>query len=147
MAKEVFEKFLNEHNLKIQIINSKEKTHTAQQAAETHNIPVRNIIKSILVKIDDEPILFLAPGDKRIDLEEKKKEFNARDIKVANAEEVKDITGHSIGGVPPFGHKKKIKTFIEKGFNGNEKLLAAAGSPNSVFKISLVDLKKIISTS
>ena len=146
MAKEVFQKFLNENNLKIQIIDSKENTHTAQQAADTHSIPVRNIVKSILVKIDEKFVLFLVPGDKRIDLKEKKKDFNAKKIEVANADEVKNITGYSIGGVPPFGHKEKLKTFVEKGFDENEKLLAAAGSPNSVFKISLKELEKIIST-
>ena len=147
MAKEVFEQFLKKNNLDIEVIESQDKTHTAQQAADAHGIPVRNIVKSILVKIDNEFFLFLVPGDKKIDLEEKKREFNAKNITIANPEEVKNITGYSIGGVPPFGHKQKIKTFVEKGFDKKENLLAAAGSPKCVFKIGLEELKKTISVS
>ena len=147
MAKKVFEDFLKKNNLNIDIIESEENTHTAQQAAETHGVPVRNIVKSILVKIDSDFVLFLVPGNKKVDLEEKKKEFKTKNIKIANAQEVKNITGYSIGGVPPFGHKGKIRTFVEKGFDENEKLLAAAGSQSCVFKIKLGEIEKIIATS
>ena len=145
MSSKKFQEFIDKENIKIKIIESREKTHTAQQAAEVHNVPIGNIVKSILVKIDNEFILFLVPGDKRIDLEEKKKLFNTNECRIANANEVKEVTDYSIGGVPPFGHKEKIKTYIEEGFDRNKSLLAAAGSPNSMFKISFRKLEKIIS--
>ena len=145
MSSKKFQEFIDKENIKIKIIESREKTHTAQQAANSHGVPVKNIVKSILVKIEDEFLLFLVPGDKRIDLERKKEEFNANECRVANANEVKEITGYSIGGVPPFGHKEKIKTYIEEGFSKNEELLAAAGSSNSMFKINLGELEKTIS--
>jgi prolyl-tRNA editing enzyme YbaK/EbsC (Cys-tRNA(Pro) deacylase) len=140
MSTSKFQQYLNKNNLNITILNSTEKTHSAQQAADVHNVSVRNIIKSILVKIDNEFVLFLVPGDRKIDLK-------AKGGEIAKPEEVKNITGYSIGGVPPFGHKKKIKTYIEEGFEKNEELLAAAGSPNSVFKISFEELERIILAS
>ena len=144
MAKELFEEFFKKHNLNINILETEEKTHTAQQAAYTHSVPIQNIVKSILVKIDKDFCLFLVPGNKQLDLEKKKKEFKTQKVRIANAQEVKNITGYSIGGVPPFGHKEKLRTFVEKGFNEKEKLLAAAGSPNAVFKIELEELEKIV---
>ncbi len=147
MAIELFQKFLNKNNLNITILESENKTHTAQQAADAHSVPIQNIVKSILVKIDTQFCLFLVPGDKKIDLVEKKKFFNAKQIEIAKPEEVKNITGYSIGGVPPFGHKTKITVYIEKGFDKSQELLAAAGSPNAVFKISLETLQEITSTS
>ncbi len=139
MSTKKFKEFIKNNDLNIEILESAEKTHTAQQAADVHNVSVENIVKSILVKIDDTFTLFLVPGNKRIDLE-------IKNAKIAKPEEVKKVTGYSIGGVPPFGHKTKIKTYIEEGFKKDEKLLAAAGSPNSVFKISFEELKKITST-
>jgi prolyl-tRNA editing enzyme YbaK/EbsC (Cys-tRNA(Pro) deacylase) len=144
MSVQNFKNFLEKNNLKFEILETKEPTHTAQQAAQAHNIIVSNIVKSILVKIDNEFHLFLVPGDKRIDLEEKKKDFGASNCRIAKPDEVKNITGYSIGGVPPFGHKQEIKIHIEEGFDENEKILAAAGTPNSVFKTTLEELKKII---
>ncbi len=144
MSKENFKKFLEKNNLKIKILESSEKTHTAQEAADVHGVSVENIIKSILVKIDEKFVLFLVPGHKKVDLDEKKKIFKAKECRIAKPEEVKEITGYSIGGVPPFGHKEKIETYIEKGFLKNEETLAAGGSPNCVFKIKFEKLKKIL---
>ena len=132
-----FKEFLEKNNLNIEILESPEKTHTAQQAADVHSVSVENIVKSILTKVNDEYVLFLVPGDKKIDLKEKK-------ATIAKPDEVKKITGYSIGGVPPFGHKTKVKTYIQEGFRKDEKLLAAAGSPNSVFKISLEELENML---
>ena len=145
MAVETFLDFLKENNLDIEVVITKQPTHTALQASQTHGVPVCNIVKSLLVKIDNDFLLFLVPGDRRLDLEDLKKRFNSDSVFMANADEVKQITGYSIGGVPPFGHIKKLKTYIEAGFDNNSSLVAAAGSNNSVFKISLKKLKSIVS--
>lgn len=145
MAVETFRKYIEENKIDIVIINSDESTHTAVEAATVNGVPVSNIVKSLLVKIDNDFILFLVPGDRRLDLESLRKRFNTENIRMANAEEVKENTGYSIGGVPPFGHIKKLKTYIEDGFDINKEVVAAAGSSNSVFKCYLDELEKIIS--
>ena len=143
MAVETFKEYLKTNNLDIEVLVSDEPTHTAAQAAQIHGVPVSNIVKSLLVKIDKKFVLFLVPGDRRLNLEDIKTRFSITEVRMANADEVKEITGYSIGGVPPFGHLSKLETYIEEGFNSNSKLVAAAGSSNSVFEISLDQLKSI----
>ncbi len=145
MAYETFQKYLDSIGSNIEIMVSDEPTKTAVQAAEVHSVPVSNIVKSLLVRVNSEYLLFLVPGDRRLDLEDIKKRFTADTVRMADAGEVKDITGYSIGGVPPFGHRQKLRTFIEEGFNSKEMVVAAAGSGNSVFKIKLEELLKHIS--
>ena len=62
---------------------------------------------------------------------------------MASANEVKEITGYTIGGVSPIGHLKKIDILIDKSLNRFNSLFAAAGHPNCVFKIDFVALQKI----
>lgn len=144
MAIDTFKEFLKQNNLPIEILISTEPTRTALEAATTHNVPVSNIVKSLLVKSMNGFLLFLVPGDRRLDLERLKKDFNDPTLSMANADEVKEITGYSIGGVPPFGHISKIKTYIEEGFDPKTDVVAAAGSGNAVFKTTLDNLKKYI---
>ena len=66
---------------------------------------------------------------------------------MASAEEVKDITGFTIGGVAPIGHLKKINILIDNSLQRFNSLFAAAGHPNCVFKTNFVDLKKITNGS
>ena len=70
-----------------------------------------------------------------------------KDASMASAEEVKNITGYSIGGVSPIGHLKKVNIFIDNSLERFTYLFAAAGHPNCVFKIKFKDLHKITNGS
>jgi len=133
----LFEQYIKDNNLDIELIQTDESTRTAQDAANTHHVPVSNIVKSLLTKVNDKFVLYLVPGDKRLNLDE----IGGR---MATADEVKEITGYSIGGVPPFGHKVKLETHIIDGFDRDKILLAAGGKPNIIFKISLKELQVLI---
>ena len=62
----------------------------------------------------------------------------------ANAEEVKDQTGFSIGGVSPFVHlNNPKKTFIDDNLNKYETIYAAAGHPHVVFGIKFKDILEL----
>lgn len=144
MAVVTFEAFCAQSNLDIKILETPESTRTAAEAAEVHGVSVAAIVKSILTKIDDKFVLFLVPGDKRLDFEKIKGLMNAQEVRLATPEEVKKVTGYSIGGVPPFGHVQPIKTIIEEGFPQGI-VIPAAGSHQACFKIEFNELKKIIS--
>ena len=62
---------------------------------------------------------------------------------MASADEVKNITGFTIGGVSPIGHFNKVNIYIDKSLERFEVLYAAAGHPNCVFKIDYTNLEKI----
>ena len=62
---------------------------------------------------------------------------------MANANEVKENTGFSIGGVSPVGHLKKLDIIIDSSLNRFEYIYGAAGHPDCVFKINYGDLIKL----
>ena len=72
-----------------------------------------------------------------------KKKLSEKDVSMAKPEEVKLITGYTIGGVSPIGHLVKIKMFIDENLGRFSKVFAAAGHPNAVFGISYVELKRL----
>ena len=133
MSVALFLTFVEKHKLDITPVKSKQATTTAKEAAEAHGVSVSNIVKSLLVRESNrEFVLYLCPGDKRLELSE--------GARMAKADEVKKVTGHSIGGVPPFGHKTSLKTVIVDGFDGAAPLWAAAGAADTNFKTSLPEL-------
>jgi len=62
---------------------------------------------------------------------------------MASAEEVKEQTGYTIGGVSPVGHKNKLEILIDDSLKRFKAIFAAAGHPNCIFEINYDDLKKI----
>ena len=120
-------------NLKVEVLNS--SARTAADAAAALNCEVGAIVKSLLLRTDDSFILCLVSGDKRCSLNKIKKMINKKDVSMANADQVKSQTGFSIGGVSPVAHLEKIKILVDSSLSRYENVYAAAGHPNSIFKI------------
>ena len=128
-------------NLKIEILDS--SARTAIDAANSLNCEVGAIVKSLLLRANDSYILCLVSGDKRCSLNKIKKIVNKKDVSMADADQVKSQTGFSIGGVSPVAHLNKIKTLIDSSLSRYEHVYAAAGHPNSIFKINYKQLIKL----
>ena len=75
----------------------------------------------------------IQPGDDLLNCTELKQEI----------EEVKKITGYSIGGVSPIGLSKSIKLIIDTSLRRFDKIWSAAGHPHCVFSASFSQLKDI----
>ena len=88
-------------------------------------------------------MLCLVAGDKKASLNKIKKILDIKDAKMASADEVKKVTGFTIGGVSPVAHLQRIEIFIDEELNRFNNIYAAAGHPNCIFKIDFDNLKKI----
>ena len=137
------EKILREFDGAQKIIVLDTSARTALEAASSLGCEVGAIIKSLLFKTGSNFTLCLVAGDKRASLNKIKKTLKIKDVSMASAEDVKNITGYTIGGVSPIGHLKKINILIDKSLNRFNALFAAAGHPNCVFKIDFNNLQKI----
>ena len=137
------ENILKEFDESLNVIVLETSARTALEAASSLGCEVGAIVKSLLFKTENSFILCLIAGDKRASLNSIKKSLKIKDASMASAEDVKNITGYTIGGVSPVGHLKKIEILIDKSLSRFNSLFAAAGHPNCVFKIDFINLQKI----
>ena len=137
------EKLLKKFDQKQSVIILDTSARTALEAASSLGCEVGAIIKSLLFRTENTFILCLVAGDKKASLNKIKKKLNIKDASMASADDVKNITGYTIGGVSPVGHLNKINIFIDNSLERFSSLFAAAGHPNCVFKINFIDLQKI----
>ena len=131
--------------IRVRILDS--SARTADEAASSLKCEVGAIIKSLLFKTENTFTLLLVSGDKKASLNKIKKILNIKDVSMASAEDVKTITGYTIGGVSPIGRLNKIDIFIDGSLDRFKNLYAAAGHPNCIFKINFSDLQKITNGS
>ena len=137
------EKIIKEFDENLSVSVLKTSARTALEAASSLNCDVGAIVKSLLFKTDNKFCLFLIAGDKKASLKKIKKNIKFSDVSMASADEVKSITGYTIGGVSPVGHINDVDIFIDNSLERFNFLFAAAGHPNCIFKISFLNLKKI----
>ena len=139
------EKTIKKFDQNLEVIELSSSARTAIDAAKSLKCEVGAIVKSLLFKADNNFFLCLVSGDKRCSLNKLKKILNEKNVSMANPDDVKRVTGYTIGGVSPVGHLSKLKIILDNNLKRFSKIFAAAGHPNAVFGIDFNQL--IILTS
>ena len=129
------QEFITQFDSKLKIFTLDTTARTAKDAAEALGCELGAIVKSLVFRADDTFLICLVAGDKRCSLNKLKKIIDKKDVCMANADEVKTNTGFSIGGVAPVAHLKKLNILIDQSLGRFQSVFAAAGHPNSIFKI------------
>jgi len=129
------QEFIAQFDPKLKVLALDTTARTAKDAAKSLGCETGAIVKSLVFRADDTFLICLVAGDKRCSLNKLKKVINKKDVCMANADEVKTNTGFSIGGVAPIAHLKQLNILIDKSLSRFQNVFAAAGHPNSIFKI------------
>ncbi len=135
---------LARHGLATEIREFDSSTRTSADAAAAIGCTVAQIAKSVIFRARNanQPVLVIASGINRVD--EKKLEAALGDkVGRADADFVRATTGFAIGGVAPIGHTGPVRVFIDADLDQYDEIWAAAGSPNTVFRLTPADLKRI----
>ena len=128
--------------LEFKVIELPDSTRTANDAAAAIGCDVGQIVKSLIfkTKLTHKPVLILVSGPNRVNEEVIESKINEK-ITKADANFAREITGFSIGGIPPIGHKQTIDLiFIDEDLLKFDSVWAAAGTPNAVFNLQGKDL-------
>lgn len=125
-----------------------DSTHTADEAARAVGAELSQIVKSLVFVStrDDgelEPIVCLVSGADRVDLDRLAAVVGRRDIRRATAREADELTGFSIGGIPPFGHSQRARVVMDPELGRFATVWAAAGLPTAVFPVSPATLRML----
>ncbi len=131
---------LHERGLQIEVRTLSDSARTAALAAAALGVEVGQIVKSLIFLRDDEPVLVLCAGDRRVDAER-------LGLVPAPADRVRAVTGFSIGGVPPLGHDVEVATTVDESLRRFEVVWAAAGTPHDVFAVQTEALIAAIPTA
>jgi prolyl-tRNA editing enzyme YbaK/EbsC (Cys-tRNA(Pro) deacylase) len=120
---------------------------TAQQAADALGVQLGQIAKSIVFrrKPDDQAVLVITSGDRRVDEKKVQALVCAVDQKLgrADADFVKAQTGFAIGGVSPIGHLHPPVCLIDQELARFDAIWAAAGHPHAVFQLTMAQLQDL----
>jgi prolyl-tRNA editing enzyme YbaK/EbsC (Cys-tRNA(Pro) deacylase) len=117
----------------IEVTTLSDSARTAALAAEALGVETGQIVKSLVFERGGDPVLVLCAGDRRVDA--------ARlGLEPVKAERVREVTGFSIGGIPPLGHDQELETTIDESLQRFDVVWAAAGTPHDVFGIQTTAL-------
>ena len=125
-----------------------ESTHTAEEAAAAVGAELGQIVKSLVFVLPTETggletVLCLVSGSNRVDVARLAAVIGSSDVRRASAVEVRDLTGFTIGGIPPIGHTHGVRVVMDPDLGRFQVVWAAAGISTAVFPVPPATLRTL----
>ena len=142
----IFEKIrnvLNNEKIDFEVIEHK-PVYTSKEAAEVRGTELKQGCKALICKTDEGFIQACVSGAKELDINKLQKVTLFKKIELANAVEVKKVSGCSIGAVPPFGNLFDLKVYFDKSVVENDVVAFNAGQHTKSIKMKAKDLVKVV---
>lgn len=145
MNAESVSNFLRDNNIHGEVVRLDHQTPTVEAAAQVMGVPVDCIIKSVLLLADSVPVLAIANGTTRIDTKRVADYLGIarKRVKLADAETVLELTGFRVGGVPPLGHKTRLRTLVEDRVLAQPEVYGGGGAVDALLRIAPVEIVRV----
>lgn len=132
--------YLEQWNLQDRIKEFHASSATVELAAEAVGCEPARIAKTMSFLINGEAVLVVLAGDVKIDNRKFKDRFQTKACMI-RAEDVKDKTGHPVGGVCPFDVKDGVYVYLDESLRRFDTVYPAGGSGNSAVRLTLPELE------
>ena len=139
--------FISAHNITAEIVHMGTHTPTVETAAQALGVHPDQIVKSILCLADGSPVLVVASGTARIDLKRLADSLGLarKRVKMADAPTVLEISGFEVGAMPPFGHKIKLRTLIDRRVFDQPEVYGGGGEVDAMMRIAPAEIAQVAS--
>jgi len=134
---------LNKEKIEYEVLEHK-PVFTSKEAAQVRGTELRQGTKALICKTEEGFIQAVVSGAKELDIEKLQKLTLYKKIELANAKEVRQVTGCNIGSVPPFGNLFDLKVYFDKSVVENDVVAFNAGTHTKSIKMKAKDLVKVV---
>lgn len=129
----------------LEIVTFERTTATAEEAAAAVSADLGQIVKSLVFVADREAgleaCLVFVSGRDRVDPARLAVVLGESSVRQATAREAHALTGFSIGGIPPIGHLRPIRSVMDEALGRYPLVWAAAGTASAVFSVTPATLR------
>ncbi len=134
--------YLAEHNIPAELVFPGVPTPTVSAAARALNVEPEQIVKTVVFLVNDQPFVVYGCGNRRVDPNKlaARLQVDPKRVKLADADQVFELTGYTVGTVPPLGLKTQMPVFLDPAVQAHEVVYAGGGGINALLKINTADL-------
>jgi Cys-tRNA(Pro)/Cys-tRNA(Cys) deacylase len=113
------------------------------QAAEAMGADPASVLKTLMVLVDNKPACVILPSDQEVNLKKLASVFGGKAAQMMKPADAERITGYHVGGISPFGQKKRVPTVLEQStfehalvfINGGQRGLQVKLDPRAAAKV------------
>jgi Cys-tRNA(Pro)/Cys-tRNA(Cys) deacylase len=112
------------------------------QAAEALGVAPQRMLKTLMAEVDGKPVCVVVPSDREVSMKKLAGAFGGKSASMMRPADAERLTGYHVGGISPFGQKKRVPVAIEAAalghatvfLNGGQRGLQVELDPNDAVK-------------
>ncbi len=122
----------------------KKSTRHASEASQAVGVPLSEIIKTLVfTDQDSRPLLAVVRGDCNVSRHKLERCSNSKSVRLASDDAAEAATGYPTGGIPPVGHKKKLRTFADRKVLDREYAWCGGGARSKLVRLRTEDIVRL----
>lgn len=137
---------LDEMGIPYQVLVHDHKAKNVEEAAAQRGVPVRQVVKSLLVRRPDRRhILALVRGDQRLSLKKLARVVGVKTLEMAPEADVPRITGYQVGAVAPLGLRRAdLPIYVDQSVLEEPRVSISAGRHDAGLELDTEDLIRAV---
>lgn len=84
------------------------------QAAEAMGVEPGVVFKTLMAEVDGKPVCVVVPSDEEVNMKKLAASVGGKHAAMMKPVDAERLTGYKVGGISPFGQKRKVPTVIEE---------------------------------
>lgn len=117
------------------------------QAAQALGEMPSRVLKTLIVQVDGKPACIVLPSDREASMKKVAAAFGGKSAAMMPVADAERLTGYKVGGVSPFGQKKKLRTVVDAAAAGEEQVYVNGGQRGLQIRLAPADLIKASSAA
>jgi len=114
------------------------------QAAEALGVEPARLLKTLMAKAGNAVVCVLLASDAEVSLKKLAAAAGAKDAAMLPPAEAERITGYHVGGISPFGQKKRVRVFVAKNALAHASVIVNGGRRGLQLELSVADLVRVL---
>jgi Cys-tRNA(Pro)/Cys-tRNA(Cys) deacylase len=114
------------------------------QAAEALGASASEVLKTLIVRVDGKPACVVLASDREVTMKKLAAALGGRSAEMAPVPEAERITGYRVGGVSPFGQKKRLRTVLDADALQRALVYVNAGQRGLQARLAPADLARLL---
>jgi Cys-tRNA(Pro) deacylase len=138
---------LKDHGVPFAIHSYKYEEHGGTPvAARELGVDEHLVVKTLVFETDvHEPLIVVMHGDKEVSAKNLARTLGVKAVSPCSPEAANKHTGYIVGGISPFGTRKRLKVYVERTVADLPKIYVNAGKRGLLAEIAPADLMAILS--
>ena len=83
-------------------------------AAESLGIDPSQTFKTLMAEVDGKPVCVVVPSDTEVSMKKLAATFGGKSAAMMKVPDAERLTGYKVGGIGPFGQKRKVPTALDE---------------------------------